>query len=180
MESTSPTNETIGPVGGSSGILDDSAIEFLDALKPQQKSKHLYVVNSAALAHGVRSEVSTFWRQCGIQIEFVDTCITTTYCSGWSLARVQSLAAQVSRELSLQSNSNLLLVLGRFMDPNILGLTPTCSQTGTTFISLFISRFKSGGLPRVLNHEIGHLLGLVHDETSMTLIQDTNWLSSHY
>ena len=65
-------------------------------------------------------------------------------------------------EMNLRESESLLLMLGRFSAPNVLGLTPTCLETGNLYISLFLGNIMPKELSRVLNHELGHLLALEH------------------
>lgn len=147
--------------------LDAESIEFISALPPDQKSKTLHVVGanieSERLSKGLRGSID-FWNQYGVELNFMNCDMTANVGLMWTLDDLEKLILESFEfDASHKSANHFLFFLNKFKDPRILGLSPVCPARNRPHIAIFERGFfPSPILLQVLNHEIGHLLGLVH------------------
>lgn len=161
--------------------LDAESIEFIRALPPNQKSKTLHVVGadvrSKSLTKYFKKSID-FWQRYGILIEFLncsENCLEHRQI--WALADLERVVLRAESLLVKPTcQSHFLLFLTRFVDPQISGLAITQLRCRPS-VTIFTSRLNTPPqLPFLLNHEIGHLVGLSHSSNCHCLM----WPRSEY
>ena len=154
--------------------LDAESIDFLSALPSDQKSKTLHVVGANVESEQLTERLrgcADFWQRYGICLKFVNCNLKANVERVSTLNDMEQFLAESFNFRAVHSpNNHLLLFLKTFKHPRVLGLTLKCRRTGKPHVAIFESRLCPREISDILNHELGHLIGLKHNPSANHLM----------